>query len=189
MHAVELAGEIERLLARPGELHQFEILGGAPVALDLRAEVAVAVLLLVGLAGDDVHGEPAVGQVIEGRDLARHQGRRDEARPVRHQVAEPLGVRGGMQRDEEALRGRGRVADQREVEAGLVVGARKLRSDSSGDSPPSMTCSVASLLGGVTPIIPMIRTGTAQHLRTGAAYGATRHNPAGSDMSMEQTIE
>src|SRR5262249_2094637 len=47
LHAIELAREIERRLARPGEAHQLEVLGGAPIALGLGAEVTVAVLLLV----------------------------------------------------------------------------------------------------------------------------------------------
>src|SRR5262245_13239309 len=95
--AVELAGEIEWPLARPGELDELEILRGALIALRLRAEVAVALLLLIGLARDDVDGEPSAGQMIEGRDLARHQGRGDEARPVGHEIAEPLSVCSGVE--------------------------------------------------------------------------------------------
>ena len=59
--AIERAVEVERPFARPGELHQFEIFGGAAVALRLRREIAVAFLLVVGLAGaerddDAFHG-------------------------------------------------------------------------------------------------------------------------------------
>src|SRR6516225_10215144 len=36
---IELPGEIERPLARPGELHQFEILRGAQIALAFRTEI------------------------------------------------------------------------------------------------------------------------------------------------------
>ncbi len=126
LHAIELACEIERFRAGPGELHQLEIFGGAAIALDLRAEVAVALLLLVGLAGDDVDCEPAVGEMIEGRDLARHQGGRDEARPVRDQIAELARVVGGVQRDKESFGRGGGVADERQVEAGLVMGAGEL---------------------------------------------------------------
>ena len=68
-----------------------------------------------------MQGDAALGEMIEGRDLAGGQGRRDEARPVRDQEAQPFGVHGGILRDQEALgRGRG-VADQRQVEAGRVV--------------------------------------------------------------------
>ena len=61
--------------------------------------------------------------MIEGRDLAGGQGRRDEARPVRDQEAQPFGMRGGILGDEEALGRGGGVADQRQVEAGRVVRA------------------------------------------------------------------
>ena len=70
------------------------IFGGAAIALLLGREVAVALLLGVARAGDDVQRDAAVGQVVEGRDLARGQGRRDEARPMRDQEAQPLGVHG-----------------------------------------------------------------------------------------------
>jgi len=52
------------------------------IALDLRAEVAVAFLLGIGLAGDDVQGQPPARELVEGGDLAREQGRLDEAGPV-----------------------------------------------------------------------------------------------------------
>ena len=53
--------------------------------------------------------------------------RRDESRPMRHEVSELLRVCGSMKRDEKPLRGRGGVADKCEVKAGLVVCACKLR--------------------------------------------------------------
>ena len=90
---IEISREIERFFVRPGELHQFEILRGPPITLGLRAKVAVALLFVIGLAGDDVHGEPAVGEMVERRDLAGHQGRRNESRPMRYEVAELLCVR------------------------------------------------------------------------------------------------
>src|ERR1700733_11126732 len=123
LHAIELAGKIERLLARPGKLHQFKIFAGAAIPLRLRREVAVALLFVVGLAGDDVHDEPAAGEVIEGGDLARHQRRRHKARPVRNQITEPLGLFRCMQRDQKTFRGRRRVADQHQIKAGRFVSA------------------------------------------------------------------
>ena len=120
-HLVELAREVEAPLARPGELHHLEIFGGAAVALLLEREVAVAMLLGIARPGDDVQGDAALGEMVEGRDLARRQGRRDEARPVRDQEAQPLGVVGRILRDQEALGRRRGVADQRQVEARLVM--------------------------------------------------------------------
>ncbi len=103
--AIELAGEVERLLARPGQLHQFEIFGGAAITFGLRRKIAVAFLLVVGFAGDNVDGEPAAAQMVEGRDLARHQCRRDKAGTMRDQITEPLGARRRMQRHQKPFGG------------------------------------------------------------------------------------
>ena len=127
LDAIELACEIERPIARPGKLHQFEIFGGAAIALRLRREIAVALLLVVGLAGDDVQDEPALGEMVEGRDLARHQGRRHKARPVRDEITEPFGPRRRVLRDQKTLGGGRRIADQNQIEAGGFMGARGLR--------------------------------------------------------------
>ena len=67
---VESAIEIEGLIRGPSALHQVQIFLRPLIALGLRREVAVALLLGVGLAGDDVERETAAGQLIEGRDLA-----------------------------------------------------------------------------------------------------------------------
>ena len=121
-HLVELAAEVEALGRRPGELHHLDVLGGAAIAFLLGREIAVAFLLGVAGAGDDVDGDAALGQMVEGGDLAGGQGRRHEARAMGDQEAQPLGVVGGVLRHQEALGRRGRVADQRQVEARLVVG-------------------------------------------------------------------
>ena len=42
---------------------------------------------------------------------------------MRHQIAELLGMRRGVQRDEEAFGGRCGIADEREIKASVVVGA------------------------------------------------------------------
>ena len=71
-YAIERAGEVERPLVNPRQFHQFEIFGGAPVTFGLRREIAVAFLLVVGLTSNDMDGEPAAAQVIEGGDFASH---------------------------------------------------------------------------------------------------------------------
>src|SRR5713226_2429072 len=101
--SIEFAGKVKRSLARPSELHQFEVLRRPAVALGLRTEVAVALLLLVGLTRDDMTSEPSAGEVVEGGDLSRHQCRRNEARPMRHKIAESVGVSGRIKGNEEAL--------------------------------------------------------------------------------------
>jgi hypothetical protein len=61
-----------------------------PETLVLGAEIAIAMLLVVGFAGDDVNRESAAGEMIERCDLAGEQGRGNEAGPVGNEVAEPL---------------------------------------------------------------------------------------------------
>jgi len=91
----------------------------------LRTEVAISVLLVVGLAGDDVHREPSIGQMAERRDLAAHQSGSNESRPMRYKVAELICVRGRVKRDEERFRGRRGVSNKREVKTD-VVGAHAI---------------------------------------------------------------
>ncbi len=106
-HAVEAAIEVEGRFGKPGALHQVQIFLGPLIALGLRCEVAVTLLLGVRLAGDDVQREAAAGQLIEGRDLAGEQSGCDEARPVCNQVRQALRLRGRVHCHEEALGGRG----------------------------------------------------------------------------------
>ena len=80
---IEPTIEIERALGCPGALHQVQIFLCPLIALGLRREVAVAFLLGIGLASDDVERDAAAGQLVEGRDLAGEQGGCDEARPMR----------------------------------------------------------------------------------------------------------
>ena len=113
----------ERLVRGPGLLDDVQVLVGAGVPLVLGQVVAVAALFGVAAAGDDVHGDAAAGELVEGGEGAGGQGGRDEARAVRDEEAEPLGVRGGVGGDLGAVRLRRRVADQHPVEAGVLVGA------------------------------------------------------------------
>ena len=111
----------ERLLGGPGLLEDVQVLVGAVVALVLGQVVAVAALLGVAAAGDDVHRDPAAGELVEGGERPRGQGRRDEPRSVRDQEAEPLGVRGGVGGDLGAVGPGGAVADEHPVEPGVLV--------------------------------------------------------------------
>jgi hypothetical protein len=97
--------------------------------------------------------------MVERRDLSRHQGRRNESRPMRHQIAELPGMRRGVQRDEEAFGGRCGIADEREIKARVVVGAGILREVACrqaafDDVQRRVRSSAAS-----PPIIPIILTG------------------------------
>jgi hypothetical protein len=89
----------------------------------LRTEIAISVLLVVGLAGDDVHREPSIGQMAEPRNLAAH-GATNPGRCAT--IAELICVRGRVKRDEERFRGRRGVSNKREVKTGVVVCACNL---------------------------------------------------------------
>ena len=125
-HPIELAGVVERLLLRPHAAQHGEVLVGAPVACVVVEPVAVLGLVGVAPAGDDVEREAAVGELVERGGLPRGQRRRDEARAVRDQVGQALGVGGGVARHHEALGGGGGVAHQHLVEARRLVGAREV---------------------------------------------------------------
>ena len=128
-HPVEPAVEIEGPFGGPRPLHQVQIFLRPLIALGLRREVAVAFLLGVGLAGDDVERKTAAGQLIEGRDLAGKQGGRDEAWPVSDKICHPLGPRRRVHCHEEALRRRRRIADEYHVETRRLVGLGKLHNE------------------------------------------------------------
>src|SRR5207249_7687871 len=123
---IELPGEIERLLRGPHTAHDLQIFVGAPVAGVMVEPVAVARLLAVAAAGDDVQGQAAAGEVIERRRLPRGQRGRDEAGPMREEIGEALGDGGRVSRDQEAIGRRGGVADQDTIEAGAFVRLREV---------------------------------------------------------------
>src|SRR5206468_9860106 len=58
---IELAGEVEGLLRRPDAAHDLQIFVGPAVAGVVVEPVAVARLLGVAAAGDDVQGQAAAG--------------------------------------------------------------------------------------------------------------------------------
>ena len=120
-HGVELAVDVERLGRRPRAAHDVEVLVGAPVAGRLVEEVAVAGLLLVAAAGDDVHRQATARELVERGQLAGRHRRRHEARAMGEQHAEALGRLQHPRRHDEAVRGEGEVADQHPVEAGVLV--------------------------------------------------------------------
>ena len=65
--------------------------------------------------------DAAAGKLIDGRELAREQRRRGEARPLRDQDLEPVGHAEHVLADLQAVR-RGRMKrQQRAVEAGVLM--------------------------------------------------------------------
>ena len=70
-----LAGEIHRLAGKQRLVHVEEFVGDG-IALVMRQEDAVALVLDRIAAGDDVDQQPAVGNPVEGRRHPRRDGRR-----------------------------------------------------------------------------------------------------------------
>src|SRR5882724_2252971 len=125
-HVIELALEVEGPLLGPGPAQQDEILVGAAVTRVVVEPVAVLGLVGVAAAGDDVERHAPPGELIQRGRLARGQGGGHEAGPVGDEIAQALGVGGGVAGDEKALGGGGGVADQHLVEARALVGAREV---------------------------------------------------------------
>ena len=121
LDAVELAAVIERAVAGPHLAHHFQIFAGATVTVILGQEVALARLILVAGAGDDVQRHPALRELVEGRDLPRGQRRRHRARPVRDQEFDPFGVVGSIERDAKTFGRRSVISDEDGIIVPLLV--------------------------------------------------------------------
>jgi hypothetical protein len=96
LEPVELAVVADRLRRRPGLPEDVQVLVGPGVPLILGQVVTVAALLGVVTASDHVHGHPAAGELVQGRELPSRQGGEHEPGPVRDEQAEPFGVRRDM---------------------------------------------------------------------------------------------
>ena len=114
---------VERAAAAPGLLDHIEEFIAARVALVVVQKVAVALLFGVVAAADDVHGQAAIAELVQGGQLARGQGRRDKARTVRQQDAQLFRLRCDIRGDLEAVHGAAAVGHQHAVETGVFVGA------------------------------------------------------------------
>jgi len=101
-------------------------------------EIAVALLLDVAAAGDDVERDASAGEVVERGGLARGERRRDEARPVGDEVSEPVVTDAAWRRHHETV-GAGRaVADQHEVEAAVPRARARTAAMNSRSTSPVM---------------------------------------------------
>ena len=114
---------VERPAAAPGLLDDAEEFVAARITLVVVQEVAVALLFGVVAAADDMHGQAAIAELVEGGQLARGQGRRDKPGAVRQQDAELFRLRGDIRGDLEAVDRSAAVGHQHAVETGVFVGA------------------------------------------------------------------
>ena len=85
VEVVELAVVVERLGAGPRPLDDLDVLAGARVPLVLGERVALAALLVVVAAGDEVHRQPAAGELVQRRERLRRVRRVRDVGPVREQ--------------------------------------------------------------------------------------------------------
>ena len=113
----------ERALLGPRLPDDADPLLGAVVPLVLGEEVALARLLGVTAARDDVHDRAPVRQLVERRELLGGDRRVDGVRPHRDDGLDALGRRGDGGGDHERVGPRAAVGHQRVVEPGILEGA------------------------------------------------------------------
>ena len=102
-YAIELALVIQRRRLRPQPSEQADVLVSTPIAIVLAQEVALALLFLVTGTGNDVQRHSPLGELIEGRNLARCQSRRNRSGPMRDQKFQARRFHCGVQRDVETF--------------------------------------------------------------------------------------
>jgi hypothetical protein len=117
---------IERRRLGPGAAQQRDVFRGAAIAGLGVGPVAVLGLIGIAAARDDVHREAAIAELVEGRQLAGGDRRRDKPGPVRQEETQPLRDRGGMRSDQEPVGRIREIPDQHTVEPRALVDPRGL---------------------------------------------------------------
>ena len=106
----------------PDGLQRIDILVRAAVAAILVEMIAIARLLGLVAAGDDMHGGAATGDLVERREFPRRDRRSDEARPMGDQRRKQFRMRGDELAEQEAVRRIAIIADENAIEAARLVG-------------------------------------------------------------------
>ncbi len=101
----------------PDALQDVHVFVGARVAFVLRQRVAVAQLIDIIAARNHVDRRASAGDLIERRELACRQCRRDEAGPVREQETQPFGMCRCVPGQQEPVGPIGEVSYQHTIEA------------------------------------------------------------------------
>ena len=107
LQAVKLPGVVKGFRFRPDAAQHRHILVRAAVAGTVFQPVPVLPLLPVVAAGDDVQGNAAVGELVQGSGLARRQGGRHKSGAMGNQIAQPFRMRRRVARHLKPV-GRGR---------------------------------------------------------------------------------
>ena len=113
----------------PGVAQQREVLRGTAVPRVMVGPVAVFGLVGVAAAGDDVHRQTAITQLVQSREFAAGDRRRNEPRPMRQEEGEPFGDGGSVCADQKTVRRLRKIPDQHAVEASPLVNACGLGND------------------------------------------------------------
>lgn len=116
----ELAVVAEGGRLGPRAAQQVDVLARARVAAVLRQVVALAGLLGVAAPGDEVDDRAALGQLVERRELLGGHQREGRVRAQGHDRLEVLGELADRRGDDERVRGRRAVGEQRVVVAAVL---------------------------------------------------------------------
>ena len=120
LEAVVGALVAERLALGPRATDDLDPLRRPVVALVLVQEVALARLLGVAAARDDVHDRTAVRELVESGELLRGDGREDGVGPHGDDRLDRLGGGGDGRGDDERVGARAAVGHEGVVEAGVL---------------------------------------------------------------------
>ena len=114
---------VKRRRLGPDPAQHREILCGAAITGRMVGPVAVFGLIRVASAGDDVHRQPALAELVQCRQFAGGDRRCHEPRPMSQQETKPFSDRCGMRPDQKPVRRIREISDQYPVEAGMFVNA------------------------------------------------------------------
>ena len=123
LERVVLAREVPGRRLRPGPLEDLHVLAGADVAVVLAQPVALAGLLVLVAAGDDVHGDPPAADLVHRGERLGREGRDRQVRAVRDEQLQVVDVVEDVRRGLRGVRAAGRVGGEHAVPAVVAVGA------------------------------------------------------------------
>lgn len=122
---IKVIGDIHRLFGGPHRAKGLKEGIGARIALVVIEIIAVAALLGVIAAADDMHRQPSAQQMFKGSELTRGEGRRDKTGTMSQQKADLLRRQARQRGHQKSVGLIGPVAHQQAVKPGGLVGLRE----------------------------------------------------------------
>ena len=122
---IKIVGDIHRLFGGPHLADGLKEGIGSRVALVVIEIIAVAALLGVIAAADDMYRQAAAQQMFKGGELTRGEGRRDKTGTMSQQEADMLRRQPRQRGHQKAVGLIGPVAHQQAVKPGSLVGLRE----------------------------------------------------------------